>query len=349
MRMTSGIMKCELGESRESSVLEGFCYRAFIRCLVNWTAAALIAGTALASKSFAEERIAILAHMFPETSLPGEVATRFAQDLAALDGLAVRVAGDGLLGDERHNVRQMVAGEIEFAITGDLFIGTMLPAFQAMSLPFVNTSFEAAATLHESSVRSDLEAAMRDYGLTVLSRHCIGQRFLTASRPISTVDELAGLTLRLPPDPVWTKVWTALGANVVTIPFTKLKDALARGDVEAQENPPTLIRTAELYEVQPFLIRTKHYVQYQYILASSSLFNSMAADQQAAIKRAAERASQWGCEKAKAQQESEVRWLVSEGGMKAIDFDAGNAKARALSLKASLPVAQAQSVLDALH
>jgi len=234
-------------------------------------------------------------------------------------------------------------------MTGDLFIGTMLPQLQAMNLPFLTTTFEAAHTLHHTVMAQEVETALQAFGLVALSRHCIGQRFLTANRPLTTLSDLAGLKLRLPPDPVWTKAWSALGADVRNIPFPSLRDALAVGEVEAQENPPTLIRAARLNEVQDYLIVTRHYVQYQYILASRSALDALDADTRSAMAQAATDASQAGCAKAMLQQAADLEWLTTEGGMTLVEFAPEGLRAVAGGLVDTFSVMQSASLREHLE
>ena len=300
------------------------------------------------SEAASAERGPILAHMFPEGSLPDEIAHKFVDALADEGGQsgAFTIVHGATLGDERQNVRQLLSGEIEFALTGDLFIGNLLPEFQALGLPFLHADFEAAERMHEGPVGKAVASAMSGYGLRIISRHCIGQRFLTGRDPVTKVGDLMGFKLRLPPDPVWTEFWRKLGASVVNVPFPKLKSALEAGQANGQENPPSFIRDLGLYDVQPYLMLTRHYVQYQFILMSEDRLAQLSPARVGQIEEAAKQASRWGCAKARADQAADLEWLRKEGGMRIVEFDASGAREIALDTIDRMSVPQSDVLLN---
>jgi predicted secreted protein len=85
-----------------------------------------------------------------------------------------------------------------------------------------------------------------------------GPRNLTSNRPIRTPDELSGLRLRVPNVPLFVAVWRALGARPTPMAFGEVFTSLQNGTIDAQENPLSLIRSANFNEVQRFVNRTEH-------------------------------------------------------------------------------------------
>ncbi len=67
-----------------------------------------------------------------------------------------------------------------------------------------------------------------------------------------------GVKLRVPVSPLWTSMFSALGASPTSINFSEVYSALQTHIVDGQENPLNLIDTAKLYEVQKYCSLTNH-------------------------------------------------------------------------------------------
>jgi TRAP-type C4-dicarboxylate transport system substrate-binding protein len=78
------------------------------------------------------------------------------------------------------------------------------------------------------------------------------------TKPITSPADLAGLKLRVPPAPMLTSLFKALGAGPAPINFNEVYSALQTKVVEGQENPLAIIATARLYEVQKYCSMTSH-------------------------------------------------------------------------------------------
>lgn len=291
----------------------------------------------------------LMAHMFASGSAPDTVARAFAERAADATGrrVGIEVAGNAVLGNERQNILQLVQGSIGFALTGDLFVTSVLPESQAASLPFIAADFDAAARVRTGPLADALSRAAAGYGLEVLSGHCVGQRFLTANRPVPDRSAIAGLKLRLPTDPVWTAAWRALGADVVNVPFPDLPLALAAGRVDAQENPTAMIRSSDIHRHQKYLMLTGHYVQFQYLVASRAAVEQLAPQDRAAVRRAARTVSAEACRAARQAQDADLAWLAGQG-MTIVPFDSAGIRDTVVDLLQALEPPPGPDMLQAL-
>ena len=77
-----------------------------------------------------------------------------------------------------------------------------------------------------------------------------GFRHMTNSkRPITKVEDVKGLKMRVPDSPAYTALPRACGANPTPIAFAEVYLALQNGTVDAQENPLPTIEAKKFYEV----------------------------------------------------------------------------------------------------
>jgi len=108
-----------------------------------------------------------------------------------------------------------------------------------------------------------------------------GAEYLTANKPIRTVEDVEGLKLRMYPVQSVIKAWESIGANVTQISFSEVYMALKTGVVEAQTNPPETILNYKFYEAQDYLIATKHIYSSGKILSSSLWWDTLSEEDQA--------------------------------------------------------------------
>src|SRR5918912_2743021 len=84
------------------------------------------------------------------------------------------------------------------------------------------------------------------------------RQITTSTKPIQTPDDLKNFKIRVPPSPLWTSMFKALGAGPTTINFNEVYSALQTKVADGQENPLAIIDTAKLYEVQKYCSLTNH-------------------------------------------------------------------------------------------
>lgn len=287
-----------------------------------------------------------LGHQFARGSLPDRVAQRIAEQVAerSKQSVQVQVFPSAAFGDEREHLALLRRGALDLAITGDLVISSLGSAYMVVNMPFLYRDVAHALSTYAGPLGQDMRAAMADKGLETLSWHHVGVRMLTANRPVRTADDLKGLKLRLPPDAAWVAVWTALGANPQQLPFTELPAALKLGKVDAQENPANFIRANKLYEHQKYLMTTRHMPQRQFVLASQARWQRLPAATRALLAQAATEASRWAVATAEAEDQKDLNWLLTEGGMTSVTFDAGPIEQRLDAVATQLGGSAAQSV-----
>lgn len=278
---------------------------------------------ALPFASHAAEKTYKLGHMFAKESLPDRAAKKFAEVLAARSQgqLKVQVYPEGLLGDERENLAQLLKGALHFAVTGDVVVSNIGDKYRVVNMPFMYRDVKHALQTYESDLGLAIRKNIRAEGVDVLSWYYVGTRMLTANKPIHGLADIKGLQLRLPQDSAWIATWQALGANPRQVQFTELATALKVGRVDAQENPPGFIRANRLFENQKYLMTTNHMPQRQMILVAGGFWGKLSASESTLISAAARDAAQWATAQAELEQRTDLDWLTREGGMTLVEFD----------------------------
>src|SRR5699024_5221481 len=111
---------------------------------------------------------------------------------------------------------------------------------------------------NSEALNTDLRAKYEEHNITPLAYWTEGRMFWTSNTKITDPSDWEGLKQRVQASPLMQKTYDAYGATVQNISWGELYTALERGTVDAQENPVFFINSADFYQVQDYLIDSRH-------------------------------------------------------------------------------------------
>jgi tripartite ATP-independent transporter DctP family solute receptor len=215
---------------------------------------------------------------------------KFAELVDAKSGgkLKVTVFPGGALGSDQANVSALQGGAIEMASMNSGIFASLVKEFAIYDFPFLFANPREADAVVDGAFGKSLHAKLEEKGLVGLGYYELGFRHLTNSkRPITKVEDIAGLKLRVIPNPINLDWVSALGANPTPLPFPELYAALEQKAVDGQENPVATINGAKLFEVQKHLALTSHQYNPQSIVVSKKFWDGLSADEKKLLQDAA--------------------------------------------------------------
>ncbi len=174
--------------------------------------------------------------------------------------LEIQIFPNNQLGGDTDMLSQLRSGAIQFFTLSGLILGTLVPVAQISGVGFAWKSYGDVWAAMDGELGKLIRDAVEKVGLRAFERIWDnGFRQITSStRSIATPADLKNFKIRVPPSPMWTSMFNALGSAPVTINFAECYTALQTKVVEGQENPLAIIDTAKFYEVQKYLSMTNH-------------------------------------------------------------------------------------------
>jgi len=215
---------------------------------------------------------------------------KFAELVDAKSGgkIKVNVFPGGALGSDQANVSALQGGSIEMASMNSGIFASLVKEFAIYDFPFLFANPREADAVVDGAFGKSLHAKLEEKGLVGLGYYELGFRHISNSkRPITKVEDIAGLKLRVIPNPINIDWVSALGANPTPLPFPELYAALEQKAVDGQENPVATINGAKLYEVQKHLALTSHQYNPQSIVVSKKFWDGLSADEKKVLQDAA--------------------------------------------------------------
>ena len=251
-------------------------------------AAATFASTLL-QPALAQDKIRLACNF--ETAHSSSLAMEqvFRSELIKLTGgkLQVDIFPAMQLGGAKENVDAVRAGSLLMTWVGAAYMSRIIPELEAVSLPFLFPNREAAFRVMDGVVGQQIDQKMADKNFTVLGWMELGSRNITNNKkPITSIDDLKGLKIRLQPNETHLATFRALGANAVAMDVKELYSALEQKVLDGQENPFPIIRAARYMEVQKYLSNSGHFFDFILIVANKKSFGALKPEYQKAVRQA---------------------------------------------------------------
>src|SRR5690348_8703583 len=174
--------------------------------------------------------------------------------------LEIRLFPANQLGSDTDLLAQVRNGSVEFFNLSTSILATFVPAAGIANTGFAFIDYDAVWKAMDGDLGNYIRAQIAKTPiLTVAKVWDNGFRQITSSGPeIRTPEDLQGFKIRVPPAPILTSLFKALGAGPAPINFNEVYSALQTKVVDGEENPLPIIATARLYEVQKSCSLTSH-------------------------------------------------------------------------------------------
>lgn len=201
---------------------------------------------------------------------------------------SIEVYPDAQLGDQAQTLEQLTMGALDMTLVANSIIETYASDFAILGTPYVYDDIDHQERVFVSGKLDDLYATAVDYGFHVLSAYSLGPRNLyTAKAPVTTPEELAGLKIRVMASDTCMKMMEAMGGVGVDMAQGDVYSAIQTGTLDGAEN--NIITYVDLvqYEVAPYYNYTGHLMIPDMLCIANSVFDSMSAEDQAALQQCA--------------------------------------------------------------
>jgi tripartite ATP-independent transporter DctP family solute receptor len=251
---------------------------------------AIAAGLTLAASPVWAQKVLRLSHNAAPGNPKAEASLKFAELVAQKTNgrIKVEVGGSAQYGDDTESLTNMRLGTLAFSANSQGTTSGVVPQFSIIGLPFLFRDLEHAYKVVDGPVGDKLSELAKAKGLVVLAFWDNGIRHVSNNkRPINKPEDLAGIKLRTPPDPITMEIFSSLGANPGPLAFSELYIALQQGVFDGQENPLMNIYSSKLHEVQKYISLTGHKYETTPFMASKTILDTLSKDDQKAIKEAA--------------------------------------------------------------
>jgi tripartite ATP-independent transporter DctP family solute receptor len=263
------------------------------RTFLSLAAAAILAWSVAPAPALAQDSVSLRVAYVQAADHPHGLGIRKFAELVqqkSANRIDVKTFGNATLGGDVAVLSSLRGGTIDMTVVIPSLLTGMAKEFVLLDLPFLFGNYAEADAVLDGPVGKRLLELLPDKGLIGLAYWDHGFRIVSNSRrPITKVEDFAGMKLRVPQSTIFIDTFTALGANAVPMPIPELYGALESKAMDGQENPYAAVEALKLQEVQKFASATNHAYNPLVVVFSKMKWDKLsAADRQILMDAAAE-------------------------------------------------------------
>lgn len=241
----------------------------------------------------AEQPIVIKLGNVQPADMPVNIGLRKFADLVAektKNQIQVQVFPASQLGTEQEILEGVQLGTIHMFEGSTGAVGRFLPELEAFAAPYIWRDTDHMLKVVRGSIGGGLaDRLVKAKGMRILDLGWLfGNRHLTTkARAVHRPEDLRGMKIRVQPVGIYLDTIRAMGANPTPMEWKEVYLGLQSGVIDGQENPPSVIYSAKLFEVQKFVMLTGHITQNQAIVINDKFYQGLSPALQKALLEAA--------------------------------------------------------------
>lgn len=225
----------------------------------------------------------------------------------------------GELGDEPSVIEQLCFGGVDFTRVSLSSLAEVSSALNILQLPYLYQDATHMWRVLDGEIGDHFLESVAGAGLTGLSWFDSGARSFYSVREIQTLEDLAGLRIRVQESQMMADMVTLLGAQPVPLPYSDVYSALKTGRIDGAENNWPSYESTGHYEIARYYLKDEHTRVPEMQLASSRTMAKLSAADRLVIRECA-RESALVERELWAEREQASEALVRKSGVTVLDL-----------------------------
>lgn len=192
------------------------------------------------------------------------------------------------LGDEKAVIEQMQFGAIDFTRVSLSPLSEFEKSLNILQLPYLYKDAAQMWRVLEGEIGANFLAPLAKNGLIGLSWFDAGARnFYNSKRPVTKLDDLKGLKIRVQESQLMMGMVSALGASATPMTYGEVYSGLQTGVIDGAENNWPSYESTSHYEVAKYFVLDEHTRVPEVQMISKITWDKLSPEDQAIIKEAA--------------------------------------------------------------
>lgn len=296
------------------------------------SAAAVLAAGLLCRHMLVQEREPEFVFSYAENQTEDYPTTLGAKEFAKLvekrsnGRIQILVQAEGALGTESDVIAQIQYGGIDFARVSLSQLAEYIPELNVLQMPYLYTNSDHMWKVLDGEIGDAFLAATNENELIGLSWYDAGARnFYNSKKPITCLEDMAGMRIRVQESEVMVDMVEALGATALPIPYADVYSALERGTVDGAENNWPSYEAMNHYEVAKYYTVDEHNRVPEMQICSKNTWNKLSEDDQKMILDCAKESALYE-RKLWTEREADSKELALKQGVEVVELSAAEKK-----------------------
>ena len=181
--------------------------------------------------------------------------------------------------------------------------------------PFLFKNWDEAFRLLNSKWYSGLADKMaEEQGMRIISSNwAYGIRHLLTKQPITKVEDLKGLRIRVPGNAIQSNTFKIYGATPVNLELNQVNAALQKNEIDGLENPIPTLQAGGIHKYAPNLLLTGHVYTVTNLIMSEQVWQRLNTNQKQLLRDSCDRAAKFANIVQAAFEYSSLQQMIAEG------------------------------------
>ena len=202
--------------------------------------------------------------------------------------ICIEVFPSSQLGEEKDTIEQTQFGVIDMVRASFGSFNDIVPVTQLMSLPYLFRSVEHSHAVLDGPIGTEIGSAFEERDLVALAYYDGGARsFYNSQKPITSIEDLAGMKFRVMQNDVFVDMMDALGANATPMPYGEVYSSIQTGVIDGAENNFPSYDSSGHAEVAKYFTLDQHLIVPELIAMSKASWDKLTPEDQAILREAA--------------------------------------------------------------
>lgn len=191
------------------------------------------------------------------------------------------------LGEEKAVLEQVQLGAIEFTRVSSSPLGEFNKQMSVFSLPYIFDSEDHMWKFLKGEMGEKMLDDLQKSRMKGLAYYTAGARSFYSVKPLTSIDSLKGLKIRVMQNKINMEMVAALGASATPMPAGEIFSALQTGVIDgAENNYPTFVAQNHYQAAKHFIIDAHQRIP-EVLLISKIAWDKLSPEDQKLIKQAA--------------------------------------------------------------
>jgi tripartite ATP-independent transporter DctP family solute receptor len=189
--------------------------------------------------------------------------------------------GNSQLGPEDVFTDQTRRGAVQMCAAGGM-VRKDEPLLSLTDLPFILQTWDQARKIFNGPIGEKIKGKYAEKTTAFIAGYMAnGFGEISSNFPIATMEDLKKLKLRANSTEMYVRLFKSFGCNPVIMPINEIYNALETKTVDGQANAFPLILTAGWWEVQPYILESRHAFATNQIVVNKRFYASLNAQDKA--------------------------------------------------------------------
>jgi tripartite ATP-independent transporter DctP family solute receptor len=201
--------------------------------------------------------------------------------------IKIEVFPSAQLGDEKSVLEQVQLGAIEFTRINASPLAEFNDDFSVLGLPYVFDTDEHLWNFLDSETGTALLDGLEQSKMKGLAYYDSGSRSFYSTQPLTSIEDLKGLKIRVQQSKINIDFLDAIGASATPMPYGEVFSALQTGIIDGAENNLPSFDSSNHYQEAKHMIMDHHQRIPEVLLMSDATWDKLSEGDRKIIKQAA--------------------------------------------------------------